>query len=201
MAVPLVILSAFAVFLGLFGAPFWPGIQAFLGGEHATFNLGVFSGVYPLMIASSLLVFVGLGLGWWLYGRKPITSADEPDALEQIQPHTFWVLEHAFGIDRLYAATLLRLNAFWARLCDWLDRYVWNGFVQVFSYAVLGLAWADNFLDIRVVNAGFDEGCETVSRGGRLLALLQGGRVQGYLQAIGVGLIVLAIFMLWRAKA
>ena len=201
MTIPLMILAAFTLFLGLLGAPSWPWLQSFLGGEHATFNLAAFSGVYALMIASSCLVFVGLGLGWWLYGRKPIESAEAPDALEQIQPHSFRVLEHAFFIDRLYGATILRLNALLARLCAWLDRWVWNGVVQTFSYLVLGLAGLDNFFDTHVVNAGFDEGCETVSRGGKVLSLLQGGRVQGYLQMIALGLIVLAILMLWRAKA
>jgi NADH-quinone oxidoreductase subunit L len=201
MTIPLVILAAFAIFLGLLGAPSWPWIQSFLGGEQATFNFGAFSGVYGLMIASSCLVFLGLGLGWWLYGRKPIANADAPDALQQIEPHVFSALGHAFYIDHLYGATLLRLNAFWARLSDWFDRWVWNGVVQIFSYLVLGLAWIDNFLDTHVVNAGFDEGCETVSRGGKVLSLLQGGRVQGYLQMIGLGLIVLVILMLWRAKA
>jgi NADH-quinone oxidoreductase subunit L len=201
MTIPLVILAAFTLFLGLLGAPSWPWLQSFLGGERAAFNLAAFSGVYALMIASSCLVFIGLGLGWWLYGRKPIASAEAPDALEQIQPHTFWVLEHAFFIDRLYGATIIRLNAFWARLCAWLERWVWNGVVQAFSYLVLGLAWLDNFFDTQIVNGGFDEGCETVSRGGKLLSLLQGGRVQGYLQMIALGLIVLAILMLWRTKA
>jgi NADH-quinone oxidoreductase subunit L len=201
MTIPLVILAAFTLFLGLLGAPSWPWLQSFLGGEHATFNLAAFSGVYALMIASSCLVFLGLGLGWWLYGRKPIAGAEAPDALGQIQPQTFWVLEHAFFVDRLYGATIVRLNAFWARLCAWLDRWVWNGVVQTFSYLVLALAWLDNFFDTRVVNAGFDEGCETVARSSKVLSLLQGGRIQGYLQMIGLGLIVLAILMLWRAKA
>jgi hypothetical protein len=34
-----------------------------------------------------------------------------------------------------------------------------------------------------------------------MLALLQGGRVQGYLKVIGVALVALVIFLLWGAKA
>jgi NADH-quinone oxidoreductase subunit L len=51
------------------------------------------------------------------------------------------------------------------------------------------------------VNAGFDEGCKDVTRGGRLLARLQTGRVQGYLRGIGGALVVLALWLLWGAKA
>jgi NADH-quinone oxidoreductase subunit L len=71
----------------------------------------------------------------------------------------------------------------------------------VVRYAVLGVAWLDNFFDTYVVNAGFDEGCREVSGGGGLLARLQGGRVQGYLRMIGVALVALALWLLWGARA
>jgi NADH-quinone oxidoreductase subunit L len=200
MTTPLAILAAFAVFLGLAGTPLWPWFQSFLEGEPATLHPAAFWAAFPLMIASSCIVFVGLGLGWLLYGRKPITNAKAPDALEQIQPHTFTILEHAFYINELYAATILRLNAFAARASDWLDRWVWNGAVQTVSYLTLGLAWFDNFFDTAIVNGGFDTGCETVSYSARILSLLQAGRIQGYLRTIGLALIVLAIFMLWGAR-
>ncbi|MHB1856459.1 MAG: NADH-quinone oxidoreductase subunit L [Acidobacteriaceae bacterium] len=201
MTVPLVILAAFAVFLGLVGTPAWPWFQSFLDDQRTTLNFAGFSGpgVTSVMLASSLLVFFGLGLGWWFYGRKSITNADAPDAFGQLQPHIFSVLGHNFYVDALYGATIVRLNTGWSRVCDWLDRWVWNGAVQTVSHLVLAFAWIDNFFDANVVNAGFDEGCETVSRGGQLLALLQGGRVQSYLRMIGVALIALAVFLLWGA--
>ncbi len=42
---------------------------------------GFTSDVVSLMLLSSVIVFAGLGLGWWLYGRKPIQSAEENDVL------------------------------------------------------------------------------------------------------------------------
>ena len=203
MTTPLVVLAACAMLLGLIGEPAWPWFQSFLDDKQAALSLAAFSGtgVLPLMIASSLLVFLGLALGWWLYGRKPVTNADAPDALQRVQPHIFSILSHAFFVDQLYAATILRLNAWWARTCDWLDRRIWNGAVQTVSYLVLGLARLDNFADTHLVNAGFDEGCRNVSRGGQILSLIQGGRVQGYLRVIGVALILLVILLLWGARA
>jgi NADH-quinone oxidoreductase subunit L len=153
------------------------------------------------MISSSLLVFLGLGLGWYFYGRKPIQSAEAPDALGELQPGIFTVLGNAYYIDALYAATLIRLNTFFSHVCDWFDRFIWNGAVQTVSSLVLGLAWFDNFFDGGVVNGAFDGGCESVSRGGQVLALLQAGRVQTYLRIIGCALIALVIFLLWGAKA
>ena len=203
MTVPLMLLAVCAVLLGFLGTPAWPWFQSFLEGEHATFSFSGFgaANTVPLMLASTVLVFLGLGIGWMIYGSKPIESATAPDTLAVAQPQISSFLGHAFFIDALYGATILRLNAWSAVLCDVADRFVWNGFVQAFSYVVIGLAWLDNFFDKYVVNAGFDAGCDTVTFGGRSLSLLQRGRVQGYLRTIGLALIVIVIIMLWGAKA
>jgi NADH-quinone oxidoreductase subunit L len=202
MTIPLVILAAFAVLLGFFGTPAWPWFQSFLENGHPTFSFSAFSapGIVPVMISSSLLVFLGLGLGWLFYGRKPILSTDSPDAVGKLQPQIFSLLFNAYYIDPLYRGTLIRLNTVWSHICDWFDRWVWNGAVQIISYLVLGVAWLDHFFDTYVVNSGFDEGCEGVVHGGHLLSLLQGGRVQSYLRMIGVALVGLVIFLLWGAK-
>jgi len=201
MTIPLTILAAFAMFLGLVDTPVWSWFQSFLTGTHAVVRFTAFSepGLLTVMVSSSIVVFAGLGLGWWFYGRKPVASADAPDALGRLQPRMFTVLGHAFYVDAFYAATLLRLNAAWSRICDWLDRWVWNGAVQTVSHLVLAFAWIDNLVDTRVVNAGFDEGCESVSLGGQIFSRLQGGRVQAYLRMIGIALIALAGFLLWGA--
>ena len=201
MTIPLTVLAAFAMFLGLVGTPAWPWFQSFLQDRGVALHLAAFSepGLLPVMLSSSLIVLLGLALGWWFYGRKPIADADAPDAFGRLQPNMFSVLGHAFYVDAIYAATLLRLNAACSHICAWLDRWVWNGAVQTVSYAVLAFAWLDNLFDTAVVNAGFDEGCETVSRSGQVLALLQGGRVQSYLRMIGVALVALAVFLLWGA--
>jgi NADH-quinone oxidoreductase subunit L len=203
MTIPLVILAAFAMLLGLIGTPAWPWFQSFLDGQQATLSFAAFSGVgvLPVMLASSLLVFLGLGLGWWFYGRNSMESAEDTDELGKLQPSIFTVLGHSFYVDALYGATILRLNAWWSTVCDWLDRWVWNGAVQTVSYLVLVVAWLDNFFDASVVNTGFDEGCEGVSSGGRILSLLQGGQVQSYMRVIGCALIALVLFLLWGAKA
>jgi NADH-quinone oxidoreductase subunit L len=202
MAVPLVILAAFAVLLGFIGTPAWPWFQSFLEGNRATFSLSAFfgAGIMPIMLSSSLLVFLGLGLGWYFYGRRPIASAAAPDRLGKLQPQIYSVLSHAFFVDALYGATIIRLNNVWSEICDWLDRWVWNGAVQTVSYLVLVVAWLNNFFDASVVNSGFDEGCEGVSRGGQLLSLLQGGQVQSYMRVIGCALIALTLFLLWGVR-
>ena len=202
MTIPLVILAAFAVLLGFIGTPAWPWFQSFLDNKPVSLGFSALSshGILSIMFTSSFLVFIGIGLGWWFYGRKPIESARVEDELGKLQPPAFTVLGHAFFVDALYSATILRLNAWSAGVCDWLDRWVWNGAVQTVSYLVLVVAWLDNFFDASVVNSGFDEGCEGVSRSGQILSLLQNGQVQNYMGVIGCALIALFVVLLWGAR-
>src|ERR1039458_1987532 len=104
MTVPLMILAAFAVLLGLLGTPAWPWFQSFLDHQQPALSFAAFSapGIIPIMLSSSLLVFLGLGLGWWFYGRKSIAAADSPDPLGKLQPQIFSVLSHAFYVDLNY---------------------------------------------------------------------------------------------------
>jgi NADH-quinone oxidoreductase subunit L len=199
MTMPLVILAACAILLGVIGTPAWPWFDAFLHGQTVTLDAMRFfdSGVIPVMVTSSIIVFAGLGLGWWFYGRKLITSANTPDALELLQPKIFQVLRNKFYVDEFYQATFIRWNEWLSRMCDWLDRWIWHGAVRTVSYFVLGLSWAARSADSHVVNFGFDKGCHAVTIGGRLLARLQNGRTQNYLRFIGVAFAVLVIFLLW----
>jgi NADH-quinone oxidoreductase subunit L len=202
MTVPLVILAAFAMLLGFIGTPAWPWFQSFLDGKSTTFSFAAFSsfGILPVIISSSLLALCGLSLGWLFYGRKPMESAECEDELDKLHPSVFSVLGHAFYVNELYGATIVRLTLLWSSICNWLDLWVWNGAVQTVSYIVLGVAWLDNYFDTAVVNSGFDEGCDGISRGGQVLSLLQGGQVQSYMAVIGCALIALVIFLLWGEK-
>jgi NADH-quinone oxidoreductase subunit L len=198
MTVPLVLLAVFAILLGFIGTPAWPWLQDFLYMQHASLNFGLLmeDGLAQLMVASSLLVFAGLGLGWWIYGRKPIKHAADPDALERLQPAVFHALRKGLYIDQLYALTIQRLAWWVAIFANWLERWVWSGIPTAVSALTTGLGWIDFSLDRWVVNKGFDEGCNSVADGGRLLARLQDGRIQNYLRLLGAAVAALALFLL-----
>jgi NADH-quinone oxidoreductase subunit L len=199
MTMPLVILAAFAILLGLIGTPAWPWFDSFLNGLPAALNVAEFfeNGILPVMLFSSIIVFVGLGLGWWFYGRKPIVSADAPDALERLQPQIFHLLRHKFYVDEFYQATFIRWNAWLSRVSDWSDRWIWNGAVWAVSHLVLGLSWLARSMDAYVVNPGFDDACNTVTAGGKFLARLQNGRTQNYVRLVGVAFAVLVVLLIW----
>jgi NADH-quinone oxidoreductase subunit L len=202
MTWPLAILAVFAALLGFIGTPAWPWFQSFLEGRTAPLAFSNFTGtgIVPLMIASTIIVFAGLALGWWLYGRKPIQNANQPDALERLQPGIFHALAQRLYVDQFYDLSIIRFARMCSRAFTWIDQWVWNGIVQLIGWTVTGFAWMDSLFDASVINAGFDEGCEGFVQSGRLISRLQSGRVQNYLRVLGLALIALVLFLFWSHK-
>jgi NADH-quinone oxidoreductase subunit L len=203
MTVPLIVFALFAVALGFISTPAWPWFSSFLASTHATLDLTRLAAVdlAVLMIVSSLIVFAGLGLGWWLYGRRPIQRATDPDALEVLQPALFHVLQQRFFVDEIYDATFLRLARIASFTADRLDRWILGGAVQAIAGLARLLGHIDDAIDTHAVNGGFNLGCRELNRSGALFAAWQNGRVQTYLRTLGITLALLAAWVLlwgWR---
>ncbi len=201
MTMPLAILAFFAVALGVIGTPAWPWFRAFLEGRTASVDFHGFSepGLMTLMVTSSVVVFVGLGLGWLLYGNKS-SSAEEPDVLERAVPRLWAALRDKLYVDELYGASVIAFYYWWARVADWLDRNVWGGAVALIAYGFNGWARLSRFLDTNIVDGSFDKGCEELSTGGGLLAHVQNGRVQTYLRLLALAVVVLAAILFWSSR-
>jgi NADH-quinone oxidoreductase subunit L len=203
MTVPLIILAGFAILLGFVGTPAWPWFDGYLTGEEFKFDFSKLTepGTLGLMVASAAIVFTGLGLGWFLYGKRQRKTVAEKDVLESAQPFIYKLLENKYFIDEIYEATVIRFNAFAAWLCDFADQWIFGGAVLLVKYITVGLAWLYRLTDEYFVNLGFDTGCEALREGGGGLSKLHTGRVQTYLRVIGVALVALIIFLIWGRKA
>ena len=203
MTVPLIILAGFAILLGFVGTPAWPWFDGYLTGEEFKFDFSKLTepGTLGLMLASAAIVFTGLGLGWFLYGKRQRKTVAEKDVLEAAQPFIYKVLENKYYVDEIYEATVIRFNAFAAWLCDFADQWIFGGAVLLVKYVTVGLAWLYRLTDEYFVNLGFDTGCEALREGGGGLSKLHTGRVQTYLRVIGVALVALIIFLIWGRKA
>jgi NADH-quinone oxidoreductase subunit L len=201
MTLPLAILAFFAMALGLLGTPAWPWFHAFLEGRAAPFDLHGFAepGLGLLMLGSSLVVFLGLGLGWRLYGNKS-PKPEAPDVLESAAPQIWTVLRNRFYVDEFYGATVIAFYFWWARVTDWLDRRLWGGIVRLVA-ALFGL-WAqlNRLLDTHGVDGGFDKACEEISTGGGLLSRVESGRVQNYLRILAIAVVALAAILFWSSR-
>jgi len=198
MTVPLAILAFFAIALGAIGTPAWPWFRSFLTDKPAVFEWAGFNepGLIALMATSTLVVFVGLGLGWFLYGNRS-PKPEEADVLEKAMPPIWRALRDRLYVDELYGVTVIAFYWWWARVADWLDRRVWGGIVAAVT-GFFGL-WAklNRFLDTNWVDGTFDKGCEELSVGGGLVARVQSGRVQTYLRLLALAVVVLAAILIW----
>jgi NADH-quinone oxidoreductase subunit L len=202
MTVPLAILAFFAITLGAIGTPAWPWFHAFLDSQTASFEWARFGepGLLPLMLTSALVVFLGLGLGWAFYGNKS-PKAEEADALQKALPWPWAWMHNRFYMDELYAVTVIAFYGWWGRVADWLDRRVWGGLVTLVACCFRIWAQISRFLDINIVDGGFDKGCEELASSGSLLARVQSGRVQAYLRILALAVAVLAVLLIWSSRA
>jgi len=195
MTLPLVILAVCTVLLGFIGTPMWPWFQKFLGaGAESNKGVGL------IMALSTAVCFLGLGLGWWFYGRNYSCSANETDPVEKLRPDIYYLLRNKYFIDELYEATIIRFNAWFTMVCDFLDDIVWGGVVALVTYLTIGLSWVNTSIDNFVINLGFDQVCTGLRRDGSWLSLFQNGKVQRYLGVIGAALVVLVLLLIWGLK-
>jgi NADH-quinone oxidoreductase subunit L len=201
MTVPLAILAFFAIALGALGTPAWPWFRSFLSDKPASFEWAGFNepGLIALMATSTLVVFVGLGLGWLLYGNRS-PKPEEADVLERAMPPIWRALRDRLYVDEFYGATVIAFYAWWARVADWLDRRVWGGLVAVVTGFFSLWAKLNRFLDTNWVDGTFDKGCEELSVGGGLVARVQSGRVQTYLRLLALAVVVLAGILIWSSR-
>jgi len=201
MTIPLAILAFFAIALGFIGTPAWPWFHAFLEG-HAT-GFDVHALLEPqlliVMATSIVVVFLGLGLGWRLYGG-PAPKPEDPDVLEAAAPLPWRWLRDRVYVDEFYGMTAIAFYAWWARVADWLDRRVWGGMVAGVAWAFRQWARLNRFIDMHWVDGAFDKGCEEFNVGGGLLARVQNGRVQTYLRILAFAVVGLAALLFWSSR-
>jgi NADH-quinone oxidoreductase subunit L len=201
MTTPLAILAFFAVALGIVGTPACPWFSSFLNNQAAELDLHAFGepAWLMLLLTSCVIVAVGIGLGWLIYGNKS-PEASAPDTLQARLPAVWTVLENKFYIDELYGATFIVFYAWWARVADWIDRYIWGGAVNAVMW-LFGL-WArlNRFLDANVVDGTFDKSCEEISTGGGLMASIQSGVIQNYLRILALAVVALVLILFWSSR-
>ena len=197
---PLTILAFFAMALGLIGTPAWPWFRGFIESRAVPFEWHGFMepGLLALMGTSTVMVFLGLGLGWRLYGGQA-PKPEQPDVLEKALPLPWAWLRDRLYIDELYGFTVIAFYGWWARVADWLDRRVWGGVVAGVAWAFRGWAHFSRFLDMNWVDGSFDKGCEELASGGGLLSRVQNGRVQTYLRILAFSVVALVAILIWSS--
>ena len=207
MLTPLVILAAFAIFAGFVGIKAdMPGFGLINGPfatagtpfEHfvepvlaATITLEVLPFSWtPLLIASTAGV-VGLILGWWVYGRRPL-AAGQLDPLEVKMGGLYVVLKNKYYLDEIYDYVFVQpARRFAAWMGDVFDRKGIDGVLHGIAHGALRLSLAFRSFDTKVVNGGADGFASSIKAAGHWLRDIQTGRVQNYLLLALVSVVLL----------
>jgi len=195
MTVPLVLLAACAILLGFLGTPAYPWIQARLLGETEVHGHSLLEGG-GLMLLSIVLVALGLGAGWALYGRRPRAAAESADPLAVRAPGLVRALAARLGFDELYAATVGRLNADLATFADFLDRGVWDGLVRFLALLGIFTGQVNREVDESTLNGGFDAASRKLRGSGEAYAKAQTGDAHGYLRTLALGFVIMIIIVM-----
>ncbi|MEY2576471.1 MAG: NADH-quinone oxidoreductase subunit [Verrucomicrobiota bacterium] len=192
MTRPLILLAICTIGLSAVLTPAWPWLHDYLSGEtpHLDFSLLI----QPMLFISLALVAGGIGLGVLIYRRAGVT-----DPLQQAQPALFRFLENKMWLDELYAHTVIALSKTAALVSNWMDRFVWDGFVRAVGAigSLLGIFSAG--VDERGINAGVDESAGGARGLGRLMSRFHSGQIQLYLGAVAVAVLALLLFYAWLA--
>jgi NADH-quinone oxidoreductase subunit L len=198
MTGPLVVLASIAVLLSAVGTPVWPWFHHYLVGqaEHGMEPNGGHGSALFVMVLTSSIALAAIGLGWRVFGSRPVTLPSDSDPLQTRLPRLWRILSGKFFIDEFYAATFVRLNAATARLCDWFDRFIWDTLVQAAVRLTVLLASLNRLFDEFVINLSFDDGCFSLRESGKWLSLVQNGQVQRYLRLIALALALLAFLFI-----
>jgi NADH-quinone oxidoreductase subunit L len=230
MAYPLIGLAFFAAILGLAGVPEdFPVLGPLLGNPfhhlvafapYVSHEAEALPVNFLVMGLSILLACGGLGLGWLLYGRRPL-RAGEKDPLTRLgavytclenKYYIDWFYEHTFvwatiklgdvfavfdrgGIDWVVNAVGRGAAGLATGLWRFVDMPIIDGAVNLVGRG--GRAFADLWgsFDFRVID-GIVNGVGTVTQAlGRWLRGMQTGRVQNYLLIASVNVVVILVVL------
>ena len=202
MTTPLVLLAASTLLLTFLATPVWPGIESYLSGQPAHFDLGhvLEAGTLGLLLLSTVVVFAGITAGWRIYGKAETNLTREADPLAAIFPMAHRSLTNKLYFDEMYESALGAPLKRLSRLCDGLDRKVIAPVVGVVSFCVQSMAWLSRMVDEFLVNPGFDAVCGRFRSWGSRLSSLHSGQIHQYLAALAMGVVALGMLMAWISQ-
>jgi NADH-quinone oxidoreductase subunit L len=227
MTLPLMALTFFALILGFVNIPEqivgdgnnW--FHQFFEPEFPATPLSV-----PVMLLSSALTLGGLGLGWLVYGRKPLAYGEMDPlerGLEKINLGWFYkALRNGYYLDEIYQATFVRGTKKLADIANheeklvdnlvtlvgrasraissalgWMDREVVDGVVNLVGRGGVAVSIFSEAADNKIVDGLINGFAEATNWvGANVLRPIQTGKVQNYLLVVLTAILTLLGFYL-----
>ncbi len=199
MVWPLVILAAFATFLGLAGMP-WANQFFFLLGEEAEMaGQHLHHGEFNWLIAgiSTAVAVLGWLVAWLIYGRKPLTVPVDP--LEKPLGPVYTLLKNKYYIDEIYQMLFVNPAISLARAFAIFDQRVIDAVVNTVGAFGRWLSSAlKRFIDNPIVDGAVNGVGWVTTQAGEFMRATQTGKVQNYLLVAAVTVVLLLALFLVR---
>ncbi len=200
MTFPLMGLAFFALTAGWVNMPgIYTGFTDWLAKRNPLTGIGDHhpeSFDFALIAIVTPVALLGLGIGWWLYGR-------DADSKTQAERDTFripvlWPLwENLYYIDDFYMAAIVRPTMGpLARVVLWFDMRVVDGVANAVGAGSLALAQGVRATDENVVDGVYNATGAATGASGSVLRRAFTGRVQQYAAFSFVGVIVIAVLFI-----
>lgn len=171
VTVPLIILALLAVFGGLLNFPGSHILETWL--EHSLVKVEAGGFVITVAIISLLVALAGILVGWLIYGRKPMSKADQKDPIADTLGPLYTGMQHKWWVDELYQTVILGP---YQRLGDYLAHPVDQKFID-----------------------GIVNGLGTMVRGASgYLRQFQNGYVRSYALTFFVGVLLIITYLVVR---
>ncbi|MFQ5407077.1 MAG: NADH-quinone oxidoreductase subunit L [Anaerolineales bacterium] len=201
MTVPLIALAALSVVGGALNLPGLETLGTWL--EHTSevfhtldFNLSV-------AISSTVIALGAIGLGYFIYYRKPLANADAPDQLQGALGPVFSFLNAKWYVDELYGLLVIRSYEWQARfLAFTVDWRFWHDFAhdKIIAGGFRGGAGLlSGPVDKGIIDRFFDALAHLMRLiAARVLRPIQTGFVRNYALGVLLGVVVLLGYFLTR---
>jgi NADH-quinone oxidoreductase subunit L len=164
MTIPLIILAVLAALVGFIETPFFTGFGDWLTGTHAEGH----HGGTIVMILSTLVGVLGIGLGYLMYAKGSIPR----DIVSGRLPWLHQLLNRKYYIDELYQTIIVKPLAVLSLVLNLFDLYVVDGLVKLTAGTVSGI--------------------------GRVGSRMQNGQLQSYGLIMLLGIVILAVVLVGR---
>ena len=203
MTVPLMILAAAAILLSIPATPAWPWLESFIAGEPVKLEMGALfdAGFLGVVALSMAIVTIGIGAAFLMYRKigasGGMKSGEIADPLQGPMPGVYQALANRLYVDEIYRDTVVRAFTASGWFFAWVDRWIFKRAIDEAGRLSALVSRLGNGIDRNLINFGFDNSCNALQETGAYAAGWQGGRVQGYLRVIGVGMVVLLVIIGW----
>lgn len=209
MEFPLIVLAFFAIFAGFIGVhtdfPLLGALDNPLHGflsetllEHPpVFDL---DGL-PILL-SIVIALGGLGLGWWVYGRRPLAEGVVDPTERALGAGVWRALQNRFYIDLLYRRYLVQPAEWFAThiVIQAIDKETIDGVLETIAETFIWLGEAFKRFNTVVIDGVGDGIPRAIGDFAAWFRQVQTGRIQQYLLFVTLGLLAIGTLFLLQVR-